>query len=205
MKPRVSLSSPVEWSQFLPPDDRTSTPLLDWELGGINLSDSSQGLQVQPWSVFVTGTGSATKIYVNSSTTGNVFLFSQPYISWVRLAFDQNMHPVVSFVSNGAPYLYWYDPILHSETFTPLFTDIQFPCVTLDDKRPEETFLGNSDVVLSYVRGGELIYCLERDRYGVEYVWDATISTKYANPQVNKIGMNENYRLQLEMTESIYG
>ena len=44
-------------SEFLSPDDQVSSPLIDFERGGVALNNSSLGLNYQNWSCFVATNG----------------------------------------------------------------------------------------------------------------------------------------------------
>lgn len=86
----------------------------------------------------------------------------------VSLAFDQNANPYFAFVSeSGVPYLRWYDLVEGSMVTTQLDSDVITPRITLDDAR--QFNVGNSDVILAYIREGVIRYRRQRDRFGVEY------------------------------------
>ena len=204
MNPAVSLISPAVISVYISPDNLDSTPLEDWELGGIGLSDSSQGLMYQSWHLVVSGTGVNTAVYVDAPNTPSTFLFSLQNITWARLAFDQNMRPVVSYVAGSGPGFWWWDPTIPGVTFTSLPSSVISPCVTMDDKRDLQTRLGNNDVVMCYINSGDLCYRLQRDRYGIEYVWLNSVNLIVSNPYVNKIGMSEGLRLRIEIRGALY-
>jgi len=204
MVPVVGIELPSNIGAYLYPDNLPSSDLEDWQLGGVGLSNPSFGLQVQAWHLSVQGSGASTAIYVDAPNTAPAFLFSRPNITWARLAFDQNMHPVVSYVDQTGPGFWWYDPTVPGNTFTVLPSTVVKPCVTMDDKRAIATQLGTNDVVMCYVNGSNLCYRLQRDRYGTEYVWQANITNLLASPFVNKIGMANNYRLLLDIRGSLY-
>jgi len=209
MKPIVYII-PVHSAPFDPPKDRDDiTPLSDWSEGGINLSDGTQGLQVQFWHFTVEGAGVSTGIYLESSTYPKTLQLSAPNITWIRGTFDQNMHPAISYISDGLSYLWWWDPIIHAQATLPLALDVIFPNVIMDDTRPRETQLGNNDIVLTYLRGDplapSLYFRLQRDRYGVEYLvsepWYSGFPDYIEKPYINRTGMNEEWRFQLEIRD----
>lgn len=204
MKPPVIILQPGQIGAYLYPDNLPNTPLTDYQLGGVGLSDPTQGLQYQAWTLQVHGSGAATAVYLSSSNTAPTLIFSYPNITWARLAFDQNMHPVISFIASSLPYYYWWDPNIPGNTISSLSSTVINPCVTLDDKRPLSTTLGLSDVVMSYINSGNLCYRLQRDRYNVEYVWMTGINSLISNPFVNKIGMANNLRLLIEVRGALY-
>lgn len=204
MNPVVSLIQPAIINAYLPPDNLDSTPLEDWELGGIGLSDGSAGLQYQVWHLTVLGTGIGTAVWLDAPNTASTQIFAASNITWARLAFDQNMHPVISYVDSTGPGFYWYDPTIPGNTFTSLPATAIKPCVTMDDKRALQTRLGNNDVVLCYINGTNLVYRLQRDRYGVEYVWYSNITNLISSPFVNKLGMDNSLRLIIELRGALY-
>lgn len=204
MKPAVILVNPSIITGYLYPDDITPTDLTDWELGGIGLSNASAGLQVQAWELTVQGSGTGTSVWLSAPNTQAVQQFALPNITWARLAFDQNMHPVISYVDSTGPGFWWFDPTIPGTTFTSLPSTVVKPCVCLDDKRETSTLLGTSDVVLTYVNGSNLCYRLQRDRYGTEYVWLSNITSMLSNPFVNRIGMTTGLRLLLDIRGALY-
>lgn len=204
MQPPVTIVTGAILSAYLYPDNIEPTALIDWELGGIGLSNGTQGLQVQAWELQVLGSGSGTAVYVSSPNTPSTQLFALSNISWARLAFDQNMHPIVSYVSLGSPGFYWYDPTIPGNTFTSLPSTVITPCVTMDDKRDLATRLGTNDVVMCYINNNNLCYRLQRERYGTEHVWLSNINTLVTNPIVNRIGMGAGLRLQIEVQGALY-
>lgn len=197
---KLSNPSPI-YSIYMPPDgDPGITALIDYELGGIDLYDGSQGLQVQVWTLTLKVIGTNTDYYISSPNTASTYLFSRSYGTWGRLAFDQNMFPIISYVDiNGAGY-YWYDPIAHAYAFVTMDSTVSFPCVTMDDKRYASTRLGTNDVILAYMNNNNLCYRQQRDRYGTEYVLLSNVGTIIPNPSVWKVGMNDGYRLQFQIT-----
>lgn len=205
MRPLVSIVSFIQPALFRAPKDRTDiTQLVDWSLGGITLSDGTQGLEIQNWKYTVEGTGGGTGIYLTSATNNypHTLQLSAPNITWVRGTFDQNMHPAVSYVSGGANFLWWYDPITHVQEILPLDSTLISPTVVMDDTRERESTSGNNDIILAYLKSNALYFRLERDRYGVEYLWDTALPSYIEKPFINKMGMNNLWRFQLELGEN---
>ncbi|MBM6660109.1 hypothetical protein, partial [Bacteroides gallinaceum] len=88
-------------------------------------------------------------------------------ITELDLTFDQNMRPVLTYVSGGIAKLYWYDTVSQSKTITD-FPNVQNPRVSLDDKRAFNT--ANSDVIFAYINNDQLCCRYQRERYGTEHV-----------------------------------
>ena len=204
MNPLVVPIQPPRYSPYLPPDDIEITPLEDWELGGIALSDGTQGLQVQVWHLYVTGSATTTAVWVEAPSVPPVQLFALNNITWARLAFDQNMHPVISYVDAYGPGFWWYDPVAQGTIFTSLPSTVTTSCLTMDDPRALPPSLGPPDVVMCYVNLGTLCYRLQRERYATEHIWYTNINLLIGNPSVNKIGMNNSLRLQIDIHGALY-
>lgn len=114
-----------------------------------------------------------------------------PYMTEISFSFDANMQPTVAYVASGQAYLNWYDSIEATYVTTELADGVTTPRVSLDDKR----FLGSnayqvSDVILAYVRAGNLYYLQQRDRYTIERLLKTGVT-----PLI-KIGFSRGLRLQ---------
>ncbi|MNV87345.1 hypothetical protein D3C71_1814610 [compost metagenome] len=92
----------------------------------------------------------------------------------------------------GVPKFRWYDPIATGYVTTELPAGCVNPRVSLDDKRSE--YAPSSDVILAYVRAGNLYYRQQRDRYTVEYLWQTGVPAGLV-----KIGMNRLLRFQFAL------
>lgn len=138
------------------------TKTVDYEDGGIAFNDPSQGLLYQRWRARIVG----DDVVFDAPTVAPVVVFTQPGITEISISFDQNMRPVIAFVSGGRGYLRWYDTAVGDQVVTPLAEDVITPRVTLDDKRAMQS--GISDIILGYKRGNMLYYRQQRDRFLIE-------------------------------------
>lgn len=157
-----------------------------WEQGGVGLSDTSQGLVSHIWRAWT----DSKAIYIQRSDLPKdtaKTLLAAPNITEVDLAFDQNMRPVLVYVSGGIAKLYWYDTVSQSQTITD-FPNVQNPRVSLDDKRGFNT--ANSDVIFAYINNDQLCCRYQRERYGVEHV----LHQLPPNAKLGKIGMGTTNR-----------
>ncbi len=196
MIPEGRLSSSVDRSRYLSPTDRERPRYhVDWEMGGIAISDASQGLQVRTWCAETQyPSGSTIELYPEKHPTEAQTWVTDMDITEVSLAFDQNMRPLIAYVAGGTAKLFWYDTNLADYT-TTAFAGMKSPVVTLDDKRATATRLGQSDVLLLYITGaGELAYRQQRDRFGTEYILDANPPTQ----RIARYGLASNLRMQIE-------
>lgn len=140
-------------------------PFTDYQMAGVGLQDPSQGLNVQLWRLkYDEFTGNFLLSAPNFSET---VLFSRPDVSYVSLSFDTNMNPFVSFTEAGVSKFWWFDSVLGLQVFdnTTIATSSS-PYATLDDTRVSQD--AARDILLFYVRSGNLYYRQQRDRYTIE-------------------------------------
>jgi len=140
--------------------------LVDYEDGGIALSDSSQGLLYQVWTARVEG----GQVYLSAEEVPeDVYYQGGENITEVSLTFDQNMRVTMAIVEGGEPYLIWFNSQVGTEVKTH-YPGIKNPRVILDDKRKWQS--STSDVLFFYIKQSDGTLCMrqQRDRYEVEYV-----------------------------------
>lgn len=180
---------------WLQPDNTARIdPLVDYELGGIGISDPSQGLQIQNWRVRVDGN---QNILVSPEPyTVETFIITGAAITEISLAFDQNMRPVIAFLDNGQAKLYWYNPDTGSVVTISIMPGIVSAMVTMDDKRKAATELATNDVLVYYIRDGNLYYRQQRERYATERML-AVLKSPLG--KLRKLGMAENWRVQVQV------
>lgn len=191
MLPSNELSSVSVPSEFLDPDDERTAPLIAKELGGVGLSDPSQGLQVQVWTAkYLDG-----DVVVGSATVADAVQFSRPDVVEIDLAFDQNMFPAVAFTQlNGEAqegWLWWFSTLDNDHIFTqiPGAYDLR---VTMDDKRGMSS--GQNDIILAYLKDDNLYFRAQRDRFDVEYLLRENVGGR-----LKRFGMNDGLRVQFEV------
>lgn len=162
MFPAGGMSIVPVLAPFLYPDDQPYSPTTDYEMGGIALSDPTQGMMVLPWKVWVEG----GIIYIDKVEGGAQEVITHASATQVSLAFDQNMFPVVAYVVGETSFLRWYNPVVGDMVITeyPGATNLK---LTLDDKRP--AFVHMSDVIFVYSIRGMLAYRVQRERYLIEH------------------------------------
>lgn len=190
MLPQNQASALAVASALLPPDNTVSSPIEDFELGGVAVQDTTQGLQSYVWRCWLDDINVRLQRTGAAATT----LFSASNVTALSLAFDQNMRPAVAYMLNdGVLRLRWYDTVIEAYV-TSTFGTGRNPRLTLDDKRIEQA--ANSDIIFAYIRDTNLCYRQQRDRYTVERVLknDVPDTTKLKN-----IGMGTNLRLHFEL------
>lgn len=174
---------------YYSPDERVTTPLVDYELGGIALLDASQGLMVRAWRVRLDDR--TVKLMPDGGVETNLFEANQ--VTEITLCFDQNMRWSVAYIQDGVLKLNWYDTGVNQRVVT-VFSEAVNPKMALDDKR--STQLSNSDMILAYLRGNALYYRQQRDRFTIERLLRDNL---FPGTKLKNIGMNKNLRLQFEL------
>lgn len=193
MIPENKFSSEPVYSPFRAPDgiERPSY-LVDYELGGRDLNDSSEGLEVHTWiAEYNPATGDVS---VFAPGVPQTTVFTALGLTELSLAFDQNMRPVVAFVQNGQAKFFWYDTVLGATRINDLPAGSFSPRCCMDDKRDMQTSQGQNDVIIAYLRGTSLYFRQQRDRYENEYLLTASIPGR----RLVCVGMNQGRRLQFE-------
>lgn len=137
---------------------------IDYELGGEDIGDTSQGLRSKLWQMRVMG----GDVILSDGGLITYTLFSAIGITEASVSFDQNMRPVVVYIEDGVTKLYWYDPEDQAQVFDVLGSGIISPKASLDDSRAET--ISTSQVVISYIRDGFLCVRLQSERYASENV-----------------------------------
>lgn len=199
MIPMGRLSTTPVPADFVSPDDLEGAatfefgPISDYEMGGKAISDPSLGNQDRPWTMTANEAG---EVYFTAAENPLALFVTLPGLTELSAAFDQNMRPVLAYVQNGVARLRWYNTVPGAYVVTDLPAGTISPRVTLDDKRQTQTALGDNDVILAYIRAGDLYYRQQRDRYEDEYLLATVGSAKLI-----RIGMNAVNRLQFLLEE----
>lgn len=184
VKSTVSVRAPFAGARNLPVSYR-----VDYEDGPVALSDNSRGLQYQTWTCLIVGDSVVIRAL---NTAAEWVIFSDPGVSEISFTFDQNALYTCAYVAAGVPKMRWYDSLSGEYVTTLLPPDCINPRVSLDEKRQELS--GDSDVILAYVRGGNLYFRVQRERYTVEHLWEENVPAGLI-----KIGMNRVLRFQFAL------
>jgi hypothetical protein len=194
--PDNTLSANSNFSSFLQPDALgRGDDLEDYELGGIALNDPSQGLKVKNWKARALNGSNEIRVSADPYNI-EIPLVSADNITEVSLAFDQNMRPALAYITNGQAKLYWYDSVVEAQVTTVLAADITSVFLTMDDKRPAMTLLNRNDILLFYVRAGNLYYRQQRDRYDTERF---LVALAEPTMKLRKCGMATGLRVQIQV------
>lgn len=177
---------------LLAPDSIGYKPFIVYEKGGVDLQDTTQGLNSYDWRAKLVG----NKIVIERDPDKYYeFVTGVSNVSSIDLAFDQNMNPAVVYEVGTSAFLYWFDSI-PQQYVTTEFTGLRSPRLSLDDKRQQ--FNNTSDIIFGYIKtNGDLAYRQQRDRYTIERV----VSTGIPDHLIlEKIGMAANNRFLFEIT-----
>jgi hypothetical protein len=189
MLPDGVLSSQPIVADFLPPRNAVPRPLVDYELGGIALSDPSQGLMVKPWRMqWIDG-----QFIIDALAVAPTVVLSRAAVTEFSFTFDQNMKPFITFVDGTGAYYYWYDGTVSDYRLVALPSGVITPKCSLDDKRSHQANI--SDIILAYMKGRGLYYRQQRDRFGIERLLNAD-----AGVALRRVGMNNVWRFQFDVS-----
>lgn len=191
MLPDNTASSYSIGGVFLPPDDRVTSPLVDWERGGIDLQDPDQGLNVRNWRLYYEN---ASDVMIQPEGGDATLVFTQVGIVELALAFDQAMRPHVAYRILDNIYLRWFDTVANAYVVEN-FGVGKNPKLALDDKRPSQS--ANSDIIFAFIQNGELAYRQQRDRYMIKRALKTGLEPTV---QLKAIGMTDMLRMQFELT-----
>ena len=192
MLPDNVLSTVPVPSRFFGARAGATSKTVDIEDGGKAIQNPDGGLLYQRWRARLFNAGQADSyVMLDARDVPEFVWLTVPNMTEISFSFDANMQPVVAYVANGQSYLNWFDSIASDYVTTTLAADVKTPRVSMDDKR----LVGSqgyqlSDVILAYVRGGNLYYRQQRDRYQVERLLATGVK-----PLI-KIGFSRGLRLQ---------
>lgn len=188
----VKSSSDVVGS-LLTPDNIPKRPTVDYEMGGVGLQNTAQGLLFQVWRCWFDRNTSS--VFVEAPNTPATKIFEQEGIVWLSFTFDQNMRwSAVYTLSDGKSYLRWYNSFIAEYDITELGDGVASPFVTLDDKRPSQTSF--SDIVLAYVQNQNVYVRVQRERFQIPHIWAEDIPKDWV---IRNFGMSNKLRLQMEI------
>ena len=177
MLPDSMLSATSASSDFI--NGVRTDALIDFELAGVAIGDTSQGLLVKKWTCAYED-GQIKLSYENDFET----VLTVENVTYLSFAFDINMRPVVAYVADDVCYLWWYDSQQSEQVKTNLGACI-FPQLSLDERR--SALSANADVIFAYIRNSKLYMRIQRERFQIEH--EITQAKRLI-----QIGMMTNYR-----------
>lgn len=186
------LSSSPAPARFFGSRGLSISGIVDYEDGGIAIQDPSEGLLYQRWKALLYRPGEADSFVTLSAPEVPTFtLLELPGLTEISISFDQNMNPCLAYVQDDVAKIYWFDSTVAEMVVTEIGAGVTTPRVSMDDKR----FIASngyqlSDVILGYIRDGDLYYRQLRDRFTIERLLQTGV-----NPLI-KIGFSRGLRLQ---------
>ena len=192
MMPDNVLSTTPVPARFVGARSLGVTKTIDYEDGGIAIQDPSEGLLYQRWTARLLDAETPTsRVMLAAPEVPEFELFAAPGISEISIAFDQNMRPALAFVQSGTAKLWWYDSAASGMVITEIGAGVISPRITMDDKRLIATNgYQTNDIILAYVRDGNLYTRMQRQRFNTE-----TLQSVGVEPLI-KIGFSRGLRLQ---------
>ncbi|MEA3639917.1 MAG: hypothetical protein VBE63_08235 [Lamprobacter sp.] len=180
-------------------------PWIDYERGGVDVGDPSQGYNVQTWRLRGMlapcnrydgqWAGDWRGLVLDAPGNSDIpprRLWPVADVREVALAFDQNMRPAAAFVDGAIGKLYWYDSD-RAKTVVDVIPGMRSPRLCLDDKRVTQT--AASDILLFYLADGKVCMRRQRDRFSVLYV----LKERTGARALGRVGMGSNWRLHIEL------
>lgn len=101
------------------------------------------------------------------------------------------MNPFIAYVQGGQAKYYWYDSTVPGMVHTNLPAGSYDPRCTMDEKRPFN--IAESDILLSYIRAGNLCVRYQRERYLTEHVLKSGIGS---SARLVSMALNRGFRVQ---------
>ena len=164
-------------------------PLVDVEMGGVGYQNPDEGLAVKLWTVEYR----AGSMYLRADGVPEMLLFSRAGVTEVALAFDTNMNPLVGFTDGSGTTFWYFNSLTNQMEFFPYLPAGSHSLrATLDDRRTLAS--PTSDIVIAYIRSGNLYMRQQRDRYQDEYL----LATD-AGSRIMQMGMTKVNRVQLRL------
>lgn len=191
MIPEERLSSEVVAAQFMYPRNIPRVDLVDYEYGGVDIQDASQGLRFQVWKGEYVG----NVIYLSAPTVPAIPYLTIANVATFGFTFDQNMQPFICYeLASGACRYRWFDPNVSGFVTSNLPDGSRSPRCCLDDNRGPQVPV--SDILLSYCRSSSLYFRAQRERYQDEHLLTAQVGES----RLLQMGMNKALRMQFLMS-----
>ena len=179
---------------FQYPDNiSSSSELVDYEMGGLAIQNPSKGLRYQMWKGWWDSTDSTA--YLEPEDTGIAIpIHTASNVEEFCFTFDQNMRWSTACRFSGDTVEHrWYDTSVAAYVTTtyPSITSVR---LALDDKRDMQVQLGGTDMIMTYISGGQVKWRIQRDRFLTEYIHPGpAISESF---RISHFGMSTKNRLQ---------
>ena len=134
-------------------------------------------------------------VYLEPEDTGvPIAIHTAANVKEFCFTFDQNMRWSTACRLTGNTVAHrWYDAAVEAYV-TTTYPSIVSVRLAMDDKRDVQVQFGVTDMILTYISGGQVKWRLQRDRFLTEYVHAGpAISGSF---RISHFGMNTKNRLQ---------
>lgn len=176
---------------FTAPEDSLRTNRLkDFERAGTDIQNPNSGFNVRSWTCEKLSTGDVI-VYPADDVAYVTTMYTDLSITALSFCFDRSMNPTLAVITPSNGVLRWYDTSVLSYV-TQLFSGTD--CyLLLDDKGQFSD--AYADVLLMYLRGPNLYYRQQRDRFLVE-----RLLYTFAGPDlfIRRAARCDNHRVQVE-------
>jgi hypothetical protein len=189
MLPDEVLSTQTIRGNFRYPRNLRRDDVTDYELGGVGIQNASQGLETNVWR----GVYSNNQVTLETVGVEPVVLYTSPDITRISFTFDQNMNPALAFDTETSAHLWWFDASIPGYDLITLPIGSKYATVGLDDHRAMQSQA--SDIILTYIRGDNLYFRAQRDRFLDEYL----LTDGMEGLGIRQVGMNEKLRFQWQL------
>jgi len=203
MIPQGRLSTEEVLGEYLPPEGPKQRGVIDFEIGPIAQTDTSEGLLYQTWyMIWSFSTGVCTAY---PETTGNPIevLTIVDKVIYLSFTFDQTGRINIAYSTEDSSFLYWYDTAAAAFVTTDLGPEVLTPNIYLDDKRASQS--SSSDMLLLYTTSslsylGEA-YALwmrrQRDRFDFDNPYGILLRNNVPKYYISSVGMTDELRIQI--------
>ena len=200
--PQGRMSTTPVLGEYLPPEGVTPHPLTSYEVGPIDVEDTTEGLLYQTWRLSWDGiTGDFT---LKAEDTLEEYIIGNSFdVTHASFTFDQSGRVTFAWTNTTSSYFRWYDTQIGQTVIEDLGADVFTPTIYLDDKRPTQNTA--NDMLLFYTKfdgiGQYNLYMkVQRERFLVETLMISQLDSFY----IIACGMTGELRVQLRMRSAGY-
>jgi len=173
-------------NRFLLPYNRHHKMTVAYTRGGPIFANVTHGIDGYIWKAYV---DEANQVVVKRDDLDHVHeITTKAGITQLDFTFDQNMRPFLVYVADGLPYYFHFNKEDSSYSEVALDPAIKFPRCELDMRELHE--IPNSDIILGYVRDGNLCYRIQRERFTKETI----IATNPKKSMLWRVGLLDDGR-----------
>jgi hypothetical protein len=195
----IELETATDFAPFIAPRDNVVTPFTWWERGGLDIDESSDGVDFLDWYFECDPVTGIVTVEVPGVITPAVAHTISPLPVEVTGSFDLGMQPIVAWRDvNDNAFIRARDTTTFEYVVTQLPAGSKNLKLAFDDVRAAQYALEVTDVVLAYTRDNALYARLFSEDFAVE-----TELAPAGFPSLYQIGMNTDFRFQFQRTQEL--